>query len=61
MHYTSDSINDYIGKNVTLLFGTYNDAAAGVSAMYIDDVALEYCVAIDAPAPDSLLAPVEVE
>ena len=61
VHFTSDDINGYIGKNVKLLFGTYNDAVAGVTAMYVDDVALEYCVALDAPAPDSSLAPVEVE
>jgi len=66
-HFDSDDpdwnveLNDYIGKNVTLLFGTYNDAAAGVSAMYIDDVALEYCVAINAPVPDSPLPVVDAE
>jgi hypothetical protein len=61
-HFDSDDIatwgldiNDYIGKNVKLLFGTYNDALAGVSVMYIDDVALEYCVATSAPEPDSPL------
>ena len=61
VHFTSDNINSFIGKNVKLLFGTYNDTTAGVTAMYVDDVALEYCVALDAPAPDSPLAPVEVE
>jgi hypothetical protein len=34
---------DYAGQTIKLQFGTLNDGAAGVTAMYVDDVSLEVC------------------
>jgi hypothetical protein len=34
---------DYAGQTIKLQFGTLNDGAAGVTAMYVDDVSLRVC------------------
>jgi hypothetical protein len=34
---------DYRGQTIYIHFGTYNDGADGISAMYIDDVSLSIC------------------
>jgi hypothetical protein len=42
---------DYAGQTIKLQFGTLNDGAAGVTAMYVDDVSLQVCTAPLPPAP----------
>jgi hypothetical protein len=40
-------LTKYAGQEIKLQFGTFNDGAGGVSALFVDDVSLEVC---DAPA-----------
>jgi hypothetical protein len=42
VQYTFD-LRAYIGDNLTLKFGTYNDGIGGNTAMWIDDVILDTC------------------
>lgn len=39
-------LTKYAGDTIKLQFGTFNDGANGVSALYVDDASLEFC---DAP------------
>jgi hypothetical protein len=36
-------LTDFLGEDIRLVFGTYNDAERDVSAMYVDDVILGTC------------------
>jgi hypothetical protein len=36
-------LSRYRGETIKIQFGTYNDGAGGVSAMYVDDVSLQMC------------------
>ncbi len=36
-------LSDFLGEDIRLLFGTFNDGERDVSAMYIDDVILGTC------------------
>lgn len=42
MRYSFD-LSDYMGQQIELLFGTYNDGLGGPSAMWIDDVVVGTC------------------
>ncbi len=39
----SFDVSDWLGKDIELLFGTYNDGLDGPSALYVDDVVLGTC------------------
>jgi hypothetical protein len=41
-NYTFD-LSNYIGRNIYIQFGTYNDGLDGVTSMYVDDVSLQAC------------------
>jgi len=42
-------LGHYAGQTIKLQFGVYNDGQDGVTAMYVDDVSLEICLATAAP------------
>ena len=45
-------LTKYAGQSIKLQFGTFNDGANGVTAMFVDDVSLEICgAAVTTPTP----------
>lgn len=50
--YLEFDLSEYVGDSIRILFGTFNDAGAGVSAMYLDEVRLETC-----PSPTPIPGP----
>ncbi|MBN2549438.1 MAG: carboxypeptidase regulatory-like domain-containing protein [Anaerolineales bacterium] len=49
--YYSFDLTKWRGQSIKLQFGTYNDGAGGVTAMYVDDVSLEVCTSSPPPPP----------
>lgn len=41
---STHDVSSYAGQTIAVQFGVYNDAAGGITAMYVDDVTLTVCL-----------------
>ncbi|MBC7233254.1 MAG: DUF11 domain-containing protein [Chloroflexi bacterium] len=55
--YYERSLDAFRGMTVRVLFGVYNDGLAGVTAMYLDDVAVHACGSIPTPTASPTVLP----
>jgi len=50
-------LSAYAGRTIRIQFGTYNDGWNGVTTMFVDDAAVDYCTAAAATPTPTLPAP----